>query len=357
VAGSSYFSVDANGTRMDHAFLWTSGGTDGIPSNPQMKDLGTLGGPDSHAYAIYSGSVVGDSDSTGPNSPHAFVWEKNVMFDLNARLAPNSGWVLWSAYGINATQIVGGGAYNGQGHADLITDLDGDGLFSTGSLQITDLGDVGPSGGSARAISPHGLVAGTSSIFTRSLNATLWQKNAAGTYAAQDLGTFGGSESEGWGVNDSGQVVGLAETKYGGIDAFLWQNGKMTDLDTRTYGYVQEAYAINNAGSIVGFTNAGSSARLPVLLTPTGKTASSTFTVASSATIRSVAAPPIMPLGTTSAGSDDSGSFPQGPLGMMPDSAPWAAVSRSVAHRRPSIGLPVLLSTALDPNGLQLADR
>src|SRR5262245_57447894 len=31
VAGSSYFSVDVNGTRVDHAFLWTPGGTDGIP--------------------------------------------------------------------------------------------------------------------------------------------------------------------------------------------------------------------------------------------------------------------------------------------------------------------------------------
>ena len=26
-------------------FLWTPGGTDGVPGNPQMKDLGALGGP------------------------------------------------------------------------------------------------------------------------------------------------------------------------------------------------------------------------------------------------------------------------------------------------------------------------
>ena len=42
------------------AFLWTPGGTDGVPSNPQMKDLSTLGGPSSMAFAINSsGQVAG----------------------------------------------------------------------------------------------------------------------------------------------------------------------------------------------------------------------------------------------------------------------------------------------------------
>ena len=37
-----------------HAFLWTPGGTNGVLSNRQMRDLGTLGGTDSEAYSVNS---------------------------------------------------------------------------------------------------------------------------------------------------------------------------------------------------------------------------------------------------------------------------------------------------------------
>jgi probable HAF family extracellular repeat protein len=205
-----------------HAFLWTPGGTDGVPSNPQMKDLGTFGGPESKALAISpSGSVVGYSNTSDPSVSHAFVWEHNVMYDLNALVPSNPGWVLEDAHSINATQIVGTGTYYGQGRAYLITDLDGDGFFSTGSLQITDLG-----AGYAVALSPSGLVAG----FSFTPHATLWQKDAAGTYMAQDLGTLGGAYSRAVGVNDAGQAVGNANTRYGANDPFLWQSGHMIDL-------------------------------------------------------------------------------------------------------------------------------
>ena len=57
-----------------HAFLWTPGGTAGPPSNPQMQDLGTLpGGLQSLAYGVNSfGQVSGSSFDAG--SPLGFLW-------------------------------------------------------------------------------------------------------------------------------------------------------------------------------------------------------------------------------------------------------------------------------------------
>ena len=72
-----------------HPFLWTAGGTDGVPSNPQMKDLGSLvpGGNGCASDLNDSGPVVGWSDSgqfdaNGNPIKHAFLWENGSMTDL-----------------------------------------------------------------------------------------------------------------------------------------------------------------------------------------------------------------------------------------------------------------------------------
>jgi hypothetical protein len=49
------------------------------------------------------------------------LWSNGVQTNLNSLLAPNSGWVLTSAVGINdAGQIVGNGLLNGQEQAFLL---------------------------------------------------------------------------------------------------------------------------------------------------------------------------------------------------------------------------------------------
>ena len=47
-----------------------------------------------------------------------------------------------------------------------------------------------------------------------------------------DLGTLGGLRSAAYAINDAGQVVGHANTADGADHAFLWQDGRMTDLGT-----------------------------------------------------------------------------------------------------------------------------
>ena len=53
-----------------------------------MRDLGTLGGPQTDAYGINDrAQVVGSSDTKSGES-HAFLWEKGSMHDLGS---PASG--------------------------------------------------------------------------------------------------------------------------------------------------------------------------------------------------------------------------------------------------------------------------
>jgi probable HAF family extracellular repeat protein len=174
-----------------------------------MTDLGTLGGDFSNAQAINNhGQIVGAAQ-TASGGYHDFVWENGVMYDLDALLPANSGWMTkFDSIDINDTgQIAGTGLLNGVQRAFLISDNDG--TFANGGLTISN------------------------------------------------LGTLGGSASEGYGINKSGQVVGDSGTKDGRSHAFRYSTGVMTDLKTLvgnpTLGLnISGASAINDAGQIVG---------------------------------------------------------------------------------------------------------
>jgi len=96
-------SLDAAGYR---ATLWING----TPIN-----LGTLGGRLSRAYDINDSGIVVGETLTADNEMHAFMWDGNLMFDLNSLLdetALNTGWVLEEARGINERGQIVGTAYN-----------------------------------------------------------------------------------------------------------------------------------------------------------------------------------------------------------------------------------------------------
>ncbi len=91
---SRYYGADT----IDRAFVWRLGKT---------RVLGTLGGEASKALGINNrGQVVGKADvgppdAHGDEDTHAFLWQNGHMHDLNGFVSAHSGWVLYSANGIN----------------------------------------------------------------------------------------------------------------------------------------------------------------------------------------------------------------------------------------------------------------
>lgn len=84
--------------------------------------LGTLGGSFSIARDINNcGEIVGGSLTQGDETFHGFLYRDNRLYDLNELLAPNCGWELIQAFGINNRgEIVGIGSQSGQDRVVLL---------------------------------------------------------------------------------------------------------------------------------------------------------------------------------------------------------------------------------------------
>jgi probable HAF family extracellular repeat protein len=241
-----YSSFDASG--LHNAFLWAPGGTDGVPGNVQMKDLGTLGGNSSEAYAINQGGQITGYAQTGQND-HAFIYSGGGLTDIGARLGgslPNS-----YGLGINDSGHVAGTAYNGSysvAHA----------FFYNGTTAV-DIGSLSGQGASGSAINNNDQIAGYS---TTSAGVAHAFRFASGVLT--DLGTLGGHWSYGNGINNNNVIVGgsyidAADLIY---HAFVSAGNSLTDLNTNVNssgaGWVLvEARAVNDAGQIVGVGTLG----------------------------------------------------------------------------------------------------
>jgi probable extracellular repeat, HAF family len=181
-------------------------------ANGAVRDLGTLGGATSLAFAVNDlGQIVGRS-RTAAREPHAFLYENGAMKDLGTL-----GGNVSTARAINARGwIVGGSrlAVPGQSHAF---------LFSDGVMR--DLGTLGGAFSDAFAINASGLIVGASDVSPGEAHAFSYYQGEM-----KDLGTLGGTYSVAFGVNDRGDIVGEAETATGDVHAFLYSNGVMRDL-------------------------------------------------------------------------------------------------------------------------------
>jgi probable HAF family extracellular repeat protein len=129
-----------NGSEIPHAVMWKR--------SRVVRDLGTLGGLTSRAYAINGRKqIVGVAD-TASGQQHAFLWQNGVMIDLGTLGGASS-----VAFGINACgQIVGQSetATPGQFHA-----------FIWQNGVMTDIGKLYKDGNSAaQSINESGQIVG-----------------------------------------------------------------------------------------------------------------------------------------------------------------------------------------------------
>ena len=128
---------------------------------------------------------------------------------------------------------------------------------------MIDLGTLGGSimqqpqlTGPARLLAAHKTLAGNDHAFLYSGMMT-------------DLGTLGGATSSAAGINNLDQIVGDSLNSDGSDHAFLYKNSTMYDLNqllrrVRHWMDLNNAYAINDAGWIVGTGNNGGFLLTPV---------------------------------------------------------------------------------------------
>ncbi len=97
----------------------------------------------------------------------------------------------------------------------------------------------------------------TASIISAFLLVLFTGANLHGTtlqYEVTDLGTLGGSQSQAYGVNNAGQVTGYSYTTSDAEQhAFQYSNGIISDLGTLGGSYSQ-GYGINLAGQVTGYS-------------------------------------------------------------------------------------------------------
>ncbi|MGP8180005.1 MAG: hypothetical protein ACLP1E_04340 [Acidimicrobiales bacterium] len=233
------------------AFLWANG---------HLRDLGTLGGPDSFGWFINDhGQVIGVSYTsatpdpvTGQPPASVFLWQDGTMRDLG-----NLGGSVPAFGGVDA--------FNDAGEIAGQSNLAGNKIFHAflwDGHKMIDLGTFGGALSSPLWMNDRGEVIGWADLpkilgsnlgepGDQMYRAALWDKGVS-----TDLGTLPNDIcSTAWGINDEGVIVGAAGFCHGAVDAFIYENGKMVNLNSLVAFsplHLTDALTINDAGDIVG---------------------------------------------------------------------------------------------------------
>jgi probable HAF family extracellular repeat protein len=239
------------------AVLWRNG---------QIINLGTLGGTQGVAAAINTrGQIAGaaqnkvlDAFSTGfdqivgPTSPfsgltqwRAFLWD-GTMKDLGTLGGPDSAANVMNERG----QVAGESYTNSTPNTTTGRPTLDPFLWENG--RMLDLGSLGGTLGFANWLNTRGQVVGQSNLTgDQTFHPFLWSKSGG----MQDLGTLGGKTGTALWVNELGAVVGYADVPGQSPQvhhAFLWRHGVMTDLEAAAPNTCGRAVFINNRGQVVG---------------------------------------------------------------------------------------------------------
>jgi probable HAF family extracellular repeat protein len=304
-----------NGFPAGHAVLWKDG---------PIKDLGTLGtGIESAGnYINNAGDVVGVAtvDTTVdpfafiglgpfPSPTHAFIWKDGAMRDLGTLGGPDS--FIAGLCDDQRAEMVAGTSFTsftpnpttGVPTADPF-------LWKNGTM--IDLGSLGGTLGLAQCANNRGQVTGQSNLAGDSVSHPFFWDRGVMT----DIGTFGGDNGFPTWMNRFGEVVGRADLPNGLHHAFLYRDGIRTDLGT--LGGNSTAFQINSRHQIVGasrldpennhaflWENGGPMIDLNELIAsnPAGLTLVGAFNINDRGEITGLGAPPgVPPTGTDAPG-------------------------------------------------------
>ncbi len=207
------------------------GAVPALAQNCSMVALGRLPGTTiSLANGVNaSGQIVGNSGT------RAFLYDSGKMTDLGTLGGATS-----AAYGINQqSQIVG--------YAD--TTAGATHAFMSDHGTMTDLGTLGGMNSYAYGINDLGQIVGQAQTATGAYHAFLYQSGSM-----SDLGSFAGDNSVAYKINNSGQIVGSSYINATDFHPFLYDNAILTDLGVPAGSVDGEAFSINSAGTIVGYS-------------------------------------------------------------------------------------------------------
>jgi probable HAF family extracellular repeat protein len=198
-----------------------------VYSNGAMKDLGR-GGENSAARTLNDGgTIAGYTDSAG-----VVTWSRGRQDVLAFRGTP---------YDVNRSGTVVG-TYDGAA---------GDfRAFVYRAGVLNELGTLGGAWSSGAAINDRDVVVGSSVNRDGRVRGFIHERGAM-----REIGTFGGPVSQAYDVNSRGVVVGSAGNATDGVQAFI-HDGTLRPLLSPTGPHeISEAYAINDAGQVVGMLN------------------------------------------------------------------------------------------------------
>lgn len=180
---------------VNHAFVWTSGGADGVATNPQMKDLNPSGLASQATAINATGKIAGYVTvpaSGNKTQDRPFIYSNGTLTQLPT---PAGNFPYVYAYALNDAGHVVGEAYT------------------------------------ASAAAAHGFV----------YNGT----------TSTEIGDFGGGSSSPFAINNNDRIVGYSSNTDGYDRAFVYSGGVMSDLGSLG-GHYSYANAINNNDQIVG---------------------------------------------------------------------------------------------------------